>query len=658
MKQIILLILLILPINIYAKANIHELITHNNLNCAEDALKLLENYRISEALNVSNFCQDPAIQKMILWLSLYDNYVVEAEPTIKFIYQNRDFPAQKQLNKIMERNLNDKISDQDILYFYSDYFPQNYEGFTLFVNATKNNIKHTYHTDIINNLNREYFLTKNFPAEKFNEFISAKIINNSTILEKINNLLTAKEIDSAKKLLKYIKINEQKLFKARIALIENNRKSLKIVKSLPKNLRSNSDLSFDVVSFLERKDADAKISTYILNLKPNLNQAEKWLNKRLRNARYLINKGDYKTAYKIVAQHYIKNTNLAYVELEWFSGWIALRYLDNPELALKHFHNMYNNVKYAISLSRGAYWLGRAYAQKNQPELAQKWYQEASNYSTSYYGQMAMLELKEEIMINLPKFSLIEPKLLKEFIANEEKARISLYFAYLNKFKEAELYLTNLIMNNNSDDDIKLIISLANYSNNQEIINKIARHATRYNIITLENYPLITNLPTEYDPNKYALIMSIIKQESGFSTNAVSKAGALGFMQLMPETAKYSARKLQLPFNQKKLQTDANYNIKLGSYYLTSLLKQFSDSYILAIAAYNAGPTNTQRWIKDNGDPRKDENIYQIIDWIEKITFAETRNYVQRILENSVIYLHLMKQKYQKFPLPKIKPSI
>lgn len=657
MKHLIYTLLIIfLSANLFAKANISELISEENLICAEDALKLLENYRVSEALTVSNFCQDPAIEKMIIWLSLYDNYVIEPKRSMEFLINHKNFPAQDRIRKIMERNISKKIPTQHILKFYNDDFPHTEKSFQLFLQKSLENINSSFQEDIKTSLQRKYFLHNNFPEKKLDHYINDNLVNKNIIILKINNLLRDKQVNTAKKLLKYLHLDYQYFFKARIALIENQRKALKKIKTVTPQLQNNADFIFDLVNWYERHDEDDKIYNHISKLN-YLENPEKWHNKRIRNARYLLKKQKYQEAYEIVANHQITKTNHAYIELEWFSGWLALRFLQQPELAIKHFKRMYNNVKFAISLSRGAYWIARAYDASLQFDLAKKWYQEASNYNSTYYGQMALLELEKQIMIKLPKFHLTSAEELQNYIKTQEKARIALYFSALKKDEEAELFFKNLIIKNEDEQLISMIISLSSYSNNQEIINKIARYATRFNVITLANYPLINNLPSTYNVGNYALIMSIIKQESGFSNNAVSKAGAVGFMQLMPATAKQVAKKLNIKYNKNKLQTNAKYNITLGAYYINSLLKKFNNSYIVAIASYNAGPKNTKRWLKENGDPRQSSDIHQAIDWVEQITFSETRNYVQRIIENSVIYQHLLNQKIQEFPVPKLKPS-
>ena len=197
--------------------------------------------------------------------------------------------------------------------------------------------------------------------------------------------------------------------------------------------------------------------------------------------------------------------------------------------------------------------------------------------------------------------------------------------------------------NNNDRSNIKKALKIAEYIDDKALGNKIAKIAARRNVVsTILTYPL---LDLEGPAKKQSLILALIKQESGFDQFAVSSSGALGLMQLMPATAKETSRKLRLKYSKSKLRKQSEYNIALGSHYIDYLLKRFDNSYILAIASYNAGPSNTNRWLKTNGDIRGNKDTKEIIDWVEKISFSETRNYVQRVLENAIVYSHLLQKK-------------
>jgi soluble lytic murein transglycosylase len=198
------------------------------------------------------------------------------------------------------------------------------------------------------------------------------------------------------------------------------------------------------------------------------------------------------------------------------------------------------------------------------------------------------------------------------------------------------------IDNSKSKGEIATIIRIVKSINDEGLTNSITRFATYQNVFFIEDsYPVLAVINKK---NKSAhLVHSIIKQESGFYVTAVSSAGATGFMQVLPSTAEFIAKKMGLKYDQYKLKHDPVYNIQIGSYYISSLIDRYNGSELLAIAAYNAGPTNVNRWIDNYFDPRDAKDINDVVDWVELISFPETRNYVQKILEGAVIYKYILK---------------
>jgi len=169
---------------------------------------------------------------------------------------------------------------------------------------------------------------------------------------------------------------------------------------------------------------------------------------------------------------------------------------------------------------------------------------------------------------------------------------------------------------------------------------KVSRTAAKKNVFFIKDkFQIVKEVPNdEYAP----LVHAIVKQESGFAPLAVSHVGAIGFMQLMPATAKLVAKDMGIRYDQKKLSTEIRYNVSLGTFYIKKLIDRFDGSEMLAIASYNAGPNATQRWINEYYDPRKEKDLDKVVDWIELISYSETRNYVQRIMENLIVYKYLM----------------
>lgn len=638
----IIILLILLQINLTeAKENVTDLIAKNELICVKKSYRALMEEGYETAMIIATSCGNNIVKDMINWQAIISNKISDIDTTLDFFIESPHYPKQQQLITNIENNLLLEGSNNELLMiFLEENTPRTRNSYQILLDKINDstNLNRKSQRELI----KKYLLSNNCQIKDFLYFIKQNqgdFINRKFIKEKINNLLWSNQTNKISLLFPYISKKEQNLYKAQIAFIKNNPKAPQFLKKLSKNLLYEESLIYNITKWLERRDQDSKITNYLVQIN-NSSYPKKWFSVRMRNARFLVKKQQYQQAYQIISNSNLTSGGYQYAEAQWFAGWVALRFLKKPKIALRHFENLYNNVSFAVSLSRAAYWLGRSYDIMKHQDEADKWYKVAAQYSATYYGQMAALEFPNQVSLNLPRKNNFSHNEVISFISENNLARIAAYYIYLDQTDKAVAFLKKIMQENNSAPIVKQAISLISYSKDYAAINNITRFASRFNVITLDNYPIITQLND--NAKRDSLIMSIIKQESGFNKSAISTAGAVGFMQLMPKTAKEMAKRMKLPFSKKRLTTDAQYNIKLGSYYINHLLKRFNNSYILAIASYNAGPNNTKKWIKDNGDPRIFKNKYEIIDWIEKISFSETRNYVQRILENSVIYSHLI----------------
>ena len=349
-------------------------------------------------------------------------------------------------------------------------------------------------------------------------------------------------------------------------------------------------------------------------------------------------------AYKISSQHALEN-GPEYAEAEWMSGWIALSFLNDSILATKHFKNFYNNVGYPISLSRGAYWLGKSYEKMNNKKESLKWYEEATKYLTTYYGQLAYLKIKPNEKFELSEQIKVDCKLRKKFY-EKDLVKIIFLLNELNKDKYTKDILKHLATENIANGSEVLAAELATNISRYDFAIQIAKLASYQKRFHNDfNYPIIST-PKFINGRKIpesAFILSIIRQESEFDITASSSAGAKGLMQIMPYTAKLVSKQAKLPYSKSRLTKDPEYNINLGSHYIAGLILEYDGAYPFATAAYNAGPKRVRYWKKINKNPQKKQINY--VDWIELIKFKETRNYVQRVLENYNVYRYILEKK-------------
>jgi len=383
----------------------------------------------------------------------------------------------------------------------------------------------------------------------------------------------------------------------------------------------------------------------------DLGRPDKWWDERQLQARRLIRLRHYAEAYRLV-----KNNGLApkselalppspnrpiktkytadFAEAEWMAGWLALVYLKEPEIAYGHFVRMYATVSYPISVARGAYWAGRAAEATGDKKSADRWYQIAARNPTTFYGQLAAEKEGGSKLFRMPQDPKPTADELKAFY-QRDLVRVIRAMGAIGEGKWLKPFFMTLLNRSSSTKEQAMIADLAQEVGRVDLGVRAGKYASRDGLVLVDmSYPT-TSFPsrTPLDP---ALVHALSRQESEFNSKAISPVGARGLMQLMPYTAKKVAGSLDMPYSRARLTSDMDYNVLLGSSYLKSLLREFSGSYILAIAAYNAGEANVRNWLRLYGDPRAGE--VDPINWIELIPFAETRNYVQRVLESLQVY--------------------
>ena len=475
-----------------------------------------------------------------------------------------------------------------------------------------------------------------------------KFIDSDDHVKRADYLAWERKYWDLKRMLKYLPKDQRALYNARQILMSNSYGVDNAISKVPQYLKEDPGLEFDRLRWRNRRgrlDGSLEI-LYRNSLKTEMQMVrpDKWWEQRESVVRSLIYKKRYKTAYKISSEHAL-SAGPSFAEAEWLSGWIALTFLNSPEYAINHFQNFYNNVGYPISLARGAYWLGASYEKLDEKELTNRYYTEAAKFPMTYYGQLAFNKINPGGDFELRDQSFFDKDYEKEF----KKNKLIRHLILLKELNATQLgkdifkHLANLNIDKGSEVlAAELATSVERYDFAIQISKKASyekRFFNKYNYPIIDT-PKIINNKTMPKPE---VILAIIRQESEFDKSANSWAGARGMMQLMKYTAKIVAKQAKLPYSISGLTRDPEYNIKLGSYYFNGLIEDYNGVYPFAIAAYNAGPNRVKTWRRVNGDPSKGQLSY--INWIEQIRFKETRNYVQRVLENINVYKYILSKE-------------
>ncbi len=433
---------------------------------------------------------------------------------------------------------------------------------------------------------------------------------------------------------------------ARLALASVSKRADKLISKVPGNLTRDPGFLFERMRWDRRKERYDAAIEILRNAPKDLVRPQLWWAERENLARHALQEGNPRLAYELARQHGMtEGPNFA--EAEFLAGWIALRYLHDPKNASDHFIRLYNSVTRPISLSRGAYWAGRAQQELGNREQAHGWYSKAAQYLTTYYGQLAAAQIGADgkaAVIDDPKPTPQETAAFDQ----KELVRIVRDLADAEAADFAKPFVLKLSDLAKTPGEHALVAKLATETLRPDLAVAVARRASYVGVTLLAlGYPLAQMPPGGNVEGP--LVLAMARQESGLDQNAVSPVGARGILQLMPATAKRIAKDLQLPFSQQRLLTDPEYNLTLGRAYLEDMLDRFGGSYVLAVAAYNAGPARVAEWEHDLGDPRATQT--DVIDWVESIPFRETRTYVQRVLENLQVYRLRMGDRNLAFSL-------
>ena len=401
-----------------------------------------------------------------------------------------------------------------------------------------------------------------------------------------------------------------------------------------------------------RRQGQASAAAELLANRPRLSRKpldrEGWVTEMLANARGAVASGNARAAVRIAAKiddAFDPGEDIArlsfpirdnYTSLTWLGGSTALRDLGSAADASGLFHRYGAAARTPGTRSKGFYWSGRALAQAGRTAEAQAEFAQAARYADQFYGQLSLERLGQTIP-PFPAESVAQPtpedraRFAAQPLTQAVKAvaRDADWLTALKFFKEVS-------EQQQTPGQFNMVADLAKQIGRRDlgvVVGQTAE-AKGYTDFQRISFPLIP-VPEGHE-GSWTLVHAITRQESQFANNAVSHAGARGLMQLMPGTAAQEARKLGMSYNSSSLTEDSRYNLTLGATYVGRLMDYYGGSYPLAVAAFNAGAGNVNKWLRANGDPRTGEIDW--VEWIERIPFTETRGYVQHVLENAVVY--------------------
>lgn len=605
----------------------------------ETALKAARAGRWAVARRLGDEADAPLVRDLITWMEFVEARQSPAFEDLKaFLETHADWPRRGRLLARAEDALSDHPDDETVVAWFDATPPRTTKGQVRMAEALLAVGRTAEGEAAVQTVWTEGTFSS-AEERSFRDRHRARL-NTEDDIARLDRLLWDGHRYSAQRMLWRLKGDIRLLGEARLLLRVRSGNVDSAIAKVPAALRGHPGLVYERLRWrrvMGREDSAAEL---LRDPPDDLVRPDLWWTEKIILARSLLRKGHVTQAYELARDHRL-NSGIGFADGEWFAGWIALRFLGEHRAALEHFVRMHAGVRYPVSLARAAYWAGRAAEAGGDGPLLRHWYGLAAIHATTYYGQLAAARLSPATRLSLPPAPEPDAATTARF-ERHDLARAAALLAAVDEDRLLDTFVLALGDAEATAEWRKLTAALARRNDRPDLAIRVAKDAAPDgHVLVEEAYPLLAvpPLPGDYADGNHPespLTLAVIRQESLFRATAVSPANAQGLMQLLPSTARAVAGKLNLRYSRTRLTQDPAYNVTLGQAYLAELLDQFDGSYPLALAAYNAGPSRARQWIRDNGHPR-DPSV-DAVDWVEMIPFAETRNYVQRVLEGLQVY--------------------
>ena len=602
----------------------------------ENVIELIRQHKPDDATQIEATISDPVARKLAEWIILRsDNNNASVERYRAFISANPSWPSQTFLRRRLEAALwDDHREDAVVWSWFESESPLSAKGRFALARAMLARGDRTNAERLVREAWRNDAMsedTENAALELFGALLTA-----GDQKARMDLLLYGSEHEAALRAAKRLGAGYVALAKARIAAYKKAPNTRALLDAVPHELHSDAGYIFSKIQLLRREEKFAEAAGLMLSAPRDparlYNLDEWWIERRLL-ARKMIDSGEHRTAYLIARDAALPTRDIYKTEQEFTAGWIALCFLADPALAAQHFARIGVGSVNPTTLARAGYWQGRAAEAAGRSQEARAAYAAAAEQSTSYYGQLARAKL------GMPQLELNDAPTAR--VRGVERLEIVRAVQLLFDLDERDIAIPIFAdMGENGDPDALVglgeVASRYGYARGMLLVGKAALN--RGLPFDFYAYP-VTGIPPfrAIGPEvEKSVIFSIARQESAFNPADVSAAQAYGLMQVTPDAGRYVCKRAGVGFDLARMKTDVVYNVALGAAELGGLLEDYRGSYIMTFAAYNAGRGSVKKWIDRYGDPR-DPKV-DAVDWVELIPFAETRNYVQRIMENLQVY--------------------
>jgi peptidoglycan lytic transglycosylase len=601
------------------------------------AIESLHGSGAGGATQIEATIQDPAARKLVEWVILRnENTAVGSGRYIAFMAANPNWPSRGTFRRRAEAMLwFENAKPAQVVKFFGDSPPLSAKGRLVLARA----LLAQGYSDSAKELVREAWRTDAMSADLEKQVLEAfpQFLGRADHKARMETRLFAHDGEAALRAARRLGDAQVAIAHARIALNGKEGSAGKLLDKVPSEARQDPGYAFALARALRRDKKIAKAAEVMLVAPTDLAQigdSEGWWLERRDLARKLLDIGDPMSAYRVVRDAAEPTYENSRVERHFMAGWIALRFLDDPTTAATHFARIQEVHVHPTSLARSHYWLGRAAEALGRPGQARAEYEAAAQSSAAYYGQLARARLG----LGTPaawrgKWDENTPVKLPELVR-----ALDILYA-LNERSLAISFMTDIGRTLDDVGTLSALGELAERAHDARGMLQMGKAAVARGL-PIEYYAFPTVGVPRYSaigPGiDTAMLFAIIRQESAFDPNDFSAAQAMGLMQVTPGAGRDTCKRFGCKFDVKRLKSDMPYNLQLGAAELGSDVQDYRGNYILAFAAYNAGRGRVTEWIGRFGDPR-DPKV-DPLDWVERIPIMETRNYVQRVMENLQVY--------------------
>src|SRR5882724_2488946 len=602
----------------------------------ENVIELVRKHKAADAAQAAAAISDPVARKLAEWIILRsDDNGASVERYRAFITANPSWPSQSFLRRRLEAALwDDHRDDATVWAWFENESPLSAKGKFSLARVMIARGDRANAQRLVRDAWRNDAMSEDTESTALDLF--GALLTPGDHKARMDLMLYGSEHEVAMRAAKRLGSSEVALAKARIAAYRKASNTRATLDAVPRELHGDPGYIFSKIQLLRREEKFTEAAQLMMSAPKDpgrlYNLDEWWIERRLLS-RKMVDVGEHRTGYLIARDAALPARDIYKTEQEFTAGWIALRFLRDASTAAQHFARIGVGSTNPTTLARAGYWQGRAAEAAGRSQEARTAYAASAEHSTSYYGQLARAKL------GLPQIELNGVPAARGRAVERLEIVRAVQLLYELDERDIAIPIFGDMGENGDPDALVGLGELASRNSDARGMLLMGKAALNRGLsFDYYAYP-VTGIPPfrSIGPDvEQSIVYAIARQESAFNPSVVSPAQAYGLMQVTPDAGKYVCKKYGASFDLGRLKTDPVYNAALGAAELGGLIEDYRGSYVLTFAAYNAGRGSVKKWVDRYGDPR-DPKV-DAVDWVELIPFSETRNYVQRIMENLQVY--------------------